>query len=169
MELNKKEIEKKFLIRYPSRKLLSSICERERSRIVQTYLLSEEGITARVRMREYWDRVKYTKTEKKMISFTSCFEDEKELSEAEYKKELKNADPMRKPIEKERLIIDFGGHTFEIDLYPFWNDRAIMEVELSSEDEKFEIPASVEIIKDVTEDKRYKNARLAQEIPYEVI
>ncbi len=169
MELNKKEIEKKFLIRYPSEDLLSLIDEKKRSRIVQTYLLSEEGITARVRMREYSEGVKYSKTEKKRISFISCFEDERELSEEEYKKELENADLKKNPIEKERLLLDFCGHTFEIDLYPFWNDRAIMEVELSAEDEAFEMPSSVEIIRDVTEDKRYKNARLALEIPYDII
>ncbi len=169
MEMNKKEIEKKFLIRYPSHEVLSLIDEGKRSRIVQTYLLSEEGITARVRMREYSDRIKYTRTEKKRISFISCYEDERELSEEEYKKELEKADPMRNPIEKVRLLLDFCGHTFEIDLYPFWNDRAVMEVELSDEDEAFELPPSIEVIKDVTEDKRYKNARLAKEIPYDDI
>lgn len=169
MELNKREIEKKFLIRYPSHEVLSLISEGKRSRIVQTYLLSEEGITARVRMREYSDRVKYTKTEKKRISFLSCFEDERTLTEAEYNKELEKADPKRNPIEKERLLLDFGGHTFEIDLYPFWDDRAVMEIELSAEDEAFEMPSSIEVIKDVTEDKRYKNARLAMEIPYDEI
>ncbi len=169
MEMKNKEIEKKFLIRYPSDELLSLIDEKKRSRIVQTYLLSDEGITARVRRREYSDRVEYTKTEKKRIDFISCFEDETELSEPEYKKELEKADQNRTPIEKERALLDFGGHTFEIDLYPFWNDRAIMEVELQNEDEAFEIPPSIEVIKDVTEDKRYKNARLAIEIPYDKI
>lgn len=169
MELNKKEIEKKFLIRYPSDEVLSLIDEGKRSRIVQTYLLSEEGITSRVRMREYFNGVKYTKTEKKRISFVSCFEDERTLTEAEYKKELEKADPKRNPIVKERLLLDFDGHTFEIDLYPFWDDRAIMEIELSAEDEAFENPPSIEVIKDVTEDKRYKNARLAIEIPYDEI
>ena len=124
MEMNKKEIEKKFLIRYPSNEVLSGIDEGKKSRIVQTYLRSEEGVTSRVRMREYSDRVKYTKTEKRRISFISCFENERELTEAEYKKELENADKSKNPIIKERLLLDFCGHTFEIDVYPFWEDRA---------------------------------------------
>ena len=169
MELNKKEIERKFLIKYPSEELLSLVDEKKRSRIVQTYLVSEDGITSRVRMREYSDGVKYTKTEKKRISFISCFEEERVLSEEEYEKELEKADRRRNPIEKQRLLLDFGGHTFEIDLYPFWNDRAIMEIELSAEDEAFELPSSVEIIRDVTEDVRYKNARIAIEIPKDEI
>ena len=169
MEMNKKEIEKKFLIRYPSNEVLSRIGEGKRSRIVQTYLCSEEGVTSRVRMREYSDRVKYTKTEKRRISFISCFEDERELTEAEYKKELENTDKAKNPIIKERLLLDFGGHTFEIDIYPFWDDRAIMEVELLSEEESFEIPSDIEVIRDVTEDRRYKNARLALEIPFDEI
>ncbi len=169
MEMNKKEIEKKFLIRYPSEEVLSLIDEKKRSRIIQTYFLSEEGITARVRMREYFDHVKYTKTEKKRISNISCFEDERELGESEYQNELEAADPKRNPIEKERLLLDFGGHIFEIDLYPFWKDRAIMEIELSEETEAFDLPPFIEVIKDVTEDKRYKNAKLALDIPYDEI
>ncbi len=165
MNLKNKEIEKKFLIEYPANDILSNIPPEDRSHIIQTYLLSEESITARVRLRRYKDTVRYYKTEKKHISDMSSYEDEKEISLSDYKSELKNADPKRCPIEKERLILRNGGHLFEIDIYPFWSDRAIMEVELQSEDEEFEIPNGIRILRDVTSDRRYKNAALAKEIP----
>ena len=126
-------------------------------------------ILSRIRLRRYADGVEYTKTEKMRISDMSCYEDERVISEAEYAAELKNADPERHPIEKERLLLRCEGHIFEIDLYPFWSDRAIMEVELLSEDEEYILPDGIEIIRDVTGDKRYKNARLAKEIPNELL
>ncbi|MEE0969387.1 MAG: hypothetical protein U0M06_08470 [Clostridia bacterium] len=165
MEEKNKETEKKFLIKYPCKELLCKIGAENRSHIVQTYLISEENISSRVRMRIYENVTKYFKTEKKQISDMTCFEDERELTEEEYISELKNADPDLNPVEKERLLIISGKHTFEIDIYPFWQDRAIMEVELTSEDEEFSVPKGIDIIKDVTGDARYKNISLAREIP----
>ena len=159
------ETEKKFLIKYPSAELFSSVRDEDRSFIVQTYLLSEKGVTSRVRSRKYADKTIYTKTEKRRVSDMTCFEDEWEISEEEYLLELKNADPERRPIEKERVLLYNGAHVFEVDIYPFWSDKAIMEVELGSEDEKFTIPQGIEVISDVTSDKRYKNAALAKSIP----
>lgn len=165
MDIQNKEIEKKFLIKYPDSEIIESIPENDKSRIIQTYLLAPKGFTLRVRSRTYESGVKYTKTIKKRINDMSCFEDEQEISEEEYYNELKKADPERKPIIKDRLLLRNGGHIFEIDIYPFWNDRAIMEVELSCENEEYTIPSGIEIIRDVTGDKRYKNTRLAKEIP----
>ena len=167
--MKKREIEKKFLIKYPSEALLASILPTDKSHIVQTYLISEKNVTARVRLRKFSDCTKYYKTLKMRISDMSAFEDEREISEAEYISELKNADPQRNSVEKERLLLREGNHVFEIDIYPFWSDRAVMEVELDSEDETFCIPKSIEVILDVTGDRRYKNAALAREIPMDEI
>ena len=51
-----------------------------------------------------------------------------------------------------------------MDVYPFWSDRAVLEVELESEDEAFDIPPFISVIKEVTGDKRYSNKALAKEI-----
>ena len=53
---------------------------------------------------------------------------------------------------------------FEIDVYPFWNDKAIMEIELRSENQEFSIPKSINVIKEVTDDDEYKNSSLAKNI-----
>ena len=47
-------------------------------------------------------------------------------------------------------------------MYPFWKDRAILEIELADEDEKIDFPEFIKVIKEVTDDERYKNASLAQ-------
>ncbi len=166
---NNLEIERKFLIRYPSESVLKTIPACDRSAIVQTYLEGEPGVTRRVRMRRYADGTKYYKTEKIRRTTLTCDEFEGEITKQEYETLLKSADRARRPVKKERLLLKSGTHTFEIDIYPFWGDRAVMEVELTSEDETFTVPSGIEIIKEVSDDKRYKNAALANEIPNDKI
>jgi CYTH domain-containing protein len=50
---------------------------------------------------------------------------------------------------------------FEIDIYPFWNDKAILEIELSDENTEIKFPKEINVIKEVTDDESYKNASLA--------
>lgn len=49
----------------------------------------------------------------------------------------------------------------EIDIYPFWKDKAILEIELSDEKEQFKLPPQINIIKEVTDDIYYKNSSIA--------
>ena len=49
----------------------------------------------------------------------------------------------------------------EIDIYEFWNDQAIMEIELESEDQVIDLPGFIEVIKEVTGDPAYYNGALA--------
>ena len=58
---------------------------------------------------------------------------------------------------------------FEIDVYPFWNDRAIMEIELDDEGQEIIFPPEIQIIREVTSDKRYTNSSLARQVPYDNI
>ena len=57
----------------------------------------------------------------------------------------------------------------EFDIYPFWEDRAIMEIELASEAEGAAIPDYVRIIRDVSADPAYKNRSLAEHVVFEAI
>jgi CYTH domain-containing protein len=54
---------------------------------------------------------------------------------------------------------------YELDIYPFWNDKAILEVELENENQNVDIPDFLELIEEVTNDNRYTNYSLAKEIP----
>lgn len=163
------ETERKFLIAYPDINLLLSQKGIETKEIVQTYLLSENGVTDRVRKVISNGTEFYVRTRKKRISDVSCFEEEKRITFEEYEKLLEKADKSLSAIIKTRHVFPFQDHIIEIDIYPFWNDRAILEVELTNETEAFGIPGFLSVIKEVTDDKRYKNARLAGEIPYDVI
>lgn len=162
------ECERKLLIRYPSPQMLLGMGA-EKSHIEQTYLLSKGGVSERVRRRIYEDKTIYVYTKKIRVNALSAKEYEREITEEEYKALLQRRDKSRAPILKERFVLPYGSHLLEIDLYPFWSRQAILEVELSREDEDFLLPKEIEVIRDVSDEKRYKNAALAQSIPKEEI
>ena len=94
----------------------------------------------RVRRLETNDKVRYIFTEKRNITDLANMEQEKELTEQEYKSLLEEADPMRKSLYKTRYRIPFAGHVCEVDVYPFWKKQAILEIELENADEAIEFP-----------------------------
>ncbi|MCD7865087.1 MAG: hypothetical protein LUG54_03575 [Clostridiales bacterium] len=71
------------------------------------------------------------------------------------------ADTTKRQIRKTRYCLTYMGQYFEIDVYPFWDDKAIAEIELSDENAEIIFPKQIRVIKDVTDDDSYKNASLA--------
>ena len=51
---------------------------------------------------------------------------------------------------------------FEEEIYPFWKDKAIMEIELSSEEQQVRFPPEIKVIREVTDDPSFKNIALAK-------
>lgn len=162
MNTNGMEIERKYMIAMPDRAFLEALDSTE---IVQTYLLSEKGATARVRKRGHKGEYVYTHTVKYKMSSMSRIEDEREISCEEYEQLLKRADPERNVIEKQRYCLEYMGKLWEIDVFPFWTDKAFMEIELASEGEHISFPPDITIIRELTDDGRYTNAALAKCIP----
>ena len=72
-----------------------------------------------------------------------------------------NADTTKRQVRKTRYCLTYDNQYFEIDIYPFWNDKAILEIELSEESEHIKIPKFIKVVKEVTDDDSYKNASLA--------
>ena len=160
------EIERKFLIRMPDIQWLETAAQA--ADIVQTYLeKGEKGLSSRVRRRSGKNGTVFTHTEKRHISSMRREEYEREISEEKYRQLLLLADSKRRPVEKRRYVLEYRGQNFEIDIYPFWSDRAIMEIELEDECQAVDFPPEIDIIKEVTEDKRYTNSSIAREIPVE--
>ena len=158
------EIERKYLIRMPDALLLATL---PFSGIEQIYILSPEGARERIRRRVYETGTVYTHTVKKSLSELSRVEREEEIDAAEYDALLSHADPSRRPLYKTRYLYRYEGQCFEIDVFPFWDDRALMELELSSETQEIRFPPAIEIIREVTGEKRYTNSAIAREIPRE--
>jgi len=156
------EIERKFLIEFPDIKWLESIPNCQKVEIIQTYLKSENDEEIRVRQRGYDGHYIYFQTIKRRVSDIKRIEIERRLSESEYIRLLMNADTAKRQIRKDRYCLTYENQYFEIDVYPFWEDKAILEIELSDEQADIIFPKQIRVIKEVTDDESYKNASLAK-------
>lgn len=156
------EIERKFLIEYPDIKWLESLPNCRKVDIIQTYLVSGNGDELRVRQRGENGSYICFKTRKRLIDGMKRVELEERLSQEEYMRLLMEADPAKRPIRKTRYCLTWDNQYFEIDVYPFWNDKAVAEIELSDENAPIRFPKELKIIREVTDDPAYKNAALAE-------
>lgn len=155
------EIERKYLIEYPDLKWLEANKACKKVEIIQTYLISNDHEERRVRQRGCNGHYVYFETIKRKLSDLKRVEVERRLSKEEYLELLMQADTSKKAIRKDRYCLTYEAQYFEIDVYPFWNHQAIMEIELSSEDEIINFPKEIKVIKEVTDDENYKNYALA--------
>lgn len=158
------EIERKYLIRMPDIGMLDGLCA-EKWDITQTYLLAAAGATERVRRIRDGAGERYFHTVKRRISALSCAENEEEITREAYEAFLLRRDSERRAIEKTRWRIPYEAHLMEIDAYPFWENAAVLEIELTGEDDSAAYPAWVEVLADVTADLRFKNVSLAKQLP----
>ena len=158
------EVERKFLITKPTEAELNELGA-VKIDIVQTYLTSKDGIERRVRQRGANGNYTYYYTEKQSVSNGTRIERERTITQSEYIDMLTQADTSKHTIVKSRYCFVYSGKYFELDVYPFWKDKAILEIELSSIDEKFDMPSNINILDDVTDKEEYKNASLAERTP----
>ncbi len=109
-----------------------------------------------------WRNYSYYETVKKPIDGMTRAEVERHLTQKEYLKRLQDADPAKRTIRKTRYRLMYEGQNFEIDLFPFWQDRALCEIELADEHAPVVLPPQLRLIREVTDDPAYSNAALAQ-------
>ena len=163
------EIERKFLIYYPNIKELENKPNCTKVDIVQTYLKSENDSERRIRARGVDGDYMYYLTEKRKVSDIKRVEVERRLTKDEYFTLLMEADTRLHSIHKTRYCLTENNQYFEIDIYPEWDKQAIMEVELSNEDDEIKFPQFIDVLKEVTDDDKYKNASMAKEMPKQLV
>lgn len=156
------EIERKYLIEYPDINWLESNPYCKRIEIIQIYLYSPNGDEIRIRQRGINGNYIYFQTIKRKISGIKRVEVERRLSQDEFLKLMMDADTSKKQIRKTRYCLTYKDQYFEIDVYPFWKDKAIAEIEINDVDSPIEFPEQIKVIKEVTEDQSYKNIHLAE-------
>ena len=159
------ETERKFLIRYPDTDMLLSMEGCACVQIEQVYLLNDSDNSdeeRRIRHTVTNSEDRYYLTVKSRGDGFVRREDERGISRDEYVSLSTLADPLRQPIRKTRYKLPYNGRRVEIDIYPFWSDRAIAEVELDSPDEELTLPPFITVIKEVTFEPEYKNSALAR-------
>jgi CYTH domain-containing protein len=128
--------------------------------IVQTYLWIKPDSELRVRARCHNDKWSFFRTHKQGSGIKRP-EDDRGISEDDYHSAI-NAAQDPKSLTKKRYVFWYENQCFEVDVYPWIDDMAVMEVELKSEDQAIEFPNFIDIIKEVTGDKHYSNATIAQ-------
>lgn len=149
------EIERKFLILRPEDHILSRF---NSSKIEQSYLIHN----GRVRARTTNGDTVYTHTVKTAVTNVTRIENEREVTAVEYEQLLKNADPQRRTVKKTRYIIPFSGLDFELDDFGAEYTHALLEIELESEDQDFVLPDFITVVREVTEEKEYRNSVIAK-------
>lgn len=150
------EIERKFLVKNNSFIDLAVA----KNRIVQGYLNSNPERTVRIRIKG--DKGYLTIKGKGNESGMSRLEWETEIALAEAEKLLPLCETGT--IDKIRYEVPSGKHCYEIDIFSGENQGLVLaEIELTDENETFEIPAWLG--EEVTGDERYYNAYLSHH-PY---
>ena len=162
------EIERKYVIKMPSSEQMSVMEGYVATPISQIYLPSADGETRRVRRRIYPDRTVYIETRKIRVDSMSSTEIEREISREEFLSLASSPLSGTIPVEKVRHSFAYRGQLFEIDIYPQWIRTAIMETELPSRETEVEMPAFINIIKEVTGIKAYSNASMSRVFPEEL-
>lgn len=153
------EIERKFLVEFPD---IADLNLKKKVEIYQTYLQNEdEEIQRRVRRITIDGLVTYTYTEKLFITPVTRREMEYDIDKTEYERLIVQARDDCAPIEKIRYCFEYENQLFELDTYPFSNDMAILELELSEPEQHISFPDNIKIIKEVTGDSCYANAAIA--------
>ncbi|MBR2724953.1 MAG: CYTH domain-containing protein [Ruminococcus sp.] len=168
------EIEYKYLIRFPNIEVLKIQPEYKCEEMTQLYLelpkgMSEHGTRCRIRSVTDENGARYIRTFKESITDMTRIEIEDEISKEEFDSLSRFIREGYAPIKKHRHSFSLFGFVYEVDVFPFWEDRAYLEVEVDSEKTQPPIPEFIHIIKDVTADKRYRNTALAQKIITEEI
>lgn len=153
------ETERKFLIKKPSiEDITANNCVK--SNIVQTYLKRlDPEVERRVRQRGTDGEFSYYYTEKKKISECSRDEVERRISQKEYIALLVEGIAT---VRKDRYCFFYENQYFELDIYPDWENEAILEIELTEEGQEVKLPDWLSVIKEVTGDDNYSNASLAK-------
>lgn len=156
------ETERKYLIVFPDLKRLEKMPNCTKVEIIQTYLRTGvPGEEVRIRQRGSDGHYIYFKTHKRQAAYGKRIEIETRLSQEEYLGLMMDADPGCRQIRKTRYCLSANGMYYEIDIYPSLRDKAILEVELRSMEDKVVIPKYLKVIKEVTGEEAWLNHSLA--------
>ena len=146
------EIERKFLVSGEFKSLATKALT-----IKQGNLCPKAGRTGRERLRD--NQGVLTIKGRSDAAGLSRFEWEKEISAQDAESLLLLCEPGI--VDKTRYLVDFAGHTFEVDEFHGENQGLVMaELELVSEDEPYQRPEWLG--EEVTGDRRYYNAYLSK-------
>lgn len=163
-----KEIEKKFLIRKPTQEQIDNLGCISTTNIIQTYLKNNNSCERRIRQRGNNENgFSFYYTEKTELGKGERIEKENRITPDEYLKLLTEADTSLHQISKTRYCFVYENQYFEMDIYPFDDEYAILEIELNDINEEIKLPP-LTFIKEVTDDLTFRNFHLAKSLTFNI-
>ena len=151
---------RKYLISMPDMETLAERYAVVPIDMVQTYLcMTNPCIERRVRRQKHGGDYMYFYTVKHIRPDGTKWDTEKPITEKDYNRYLLEADPELQSVDKTKYRFVYDSCRFEIDVYPFSADKAVMF--RYSENDEAAIPPEIRVIREVTGDPDYKNKQLA--------
>ncbi len=128
--------------------------------MMQNYLVeTNPSIERRIRRQKNGPDYLYFYTEKHKMPDETYWDTERPISRKEYERYLLEADPALREVHKVKYRFNHGRSHFEIDVYPFSKDKAVMFC--YSDSDEVNIPPEIQILQEVTGNLNYKNKTLA--------
>ena len=153
----------KYLIAMPDVARLQKDYAASAIDMMQTYLVgTQPNVVRRIRQQRNGKEYLYFYTEKRYAD-KDAWETEKPITQKEYVQYLMEADTALHAVHKTKYRFCVDGRRFEIDIYPFSKDRAILRAELPQSEQSPELPQGITLVREVTGDPAYKNSRLARD------
>ena len=121
----------------------------------------------RVRQRGSHGSYIYVKTTVQQTADGHFLETEQRLTKDEYLSLLMDADTSLRQIRKNRYCLTENNLYFEIDVYPFWKQQALLEIQVIDPHQHIAFPPFLSILRDVTHNSAYKSYGISQHIPPE--
>jgi predicted ATPase/CYTH domain-containing protein len=130
--------------------------------ILQHYLKSPEGIEKRIRRREKDGNTIFYYSEATQLTPNTRIKRDRIISEKQYTDYSVEINHQLNIVDKERYGFIEKSRFFKLDIFAFDKTKALLSVQIPSENEEVIIPEYFNVIKDVTDDINYKNYYLAK-------
>ena len=151
----------KYLIAMPDLSLIVKKYNAATLDMMQTYLHeTNPQIERRIRQQKNGTEYLYFYTEKHTMPDNTKWDTEKPISQKEYIQYLMEGDMSLHAVHKIKYRFTYGDQRFEIDVYPFSQDKAIMF--RYAESEEAALPPEITVLREVTGEPEYKNKQLAK-------
>ena len=160
------EIERKFLLRRmpdPADPRLRSV-PIEKIAIEQMYLLPRDGAQLRIRRRSQGDSATFYKTRKVPVGPRTRHETESFIDPVEYLHLQALRDPQTGVIRKNRYCFPYRHQYFELDQFKNPEDLVLLEIELTEENDRLELPDFLDVEREVTDESEFENYAIARRI-----
>lgn len=156
--------QEKIIVKKPDINYLMTKKAQKRS-IIQIYLKSNGKEERRIRMMGDGNNFVYYLTRKGIGNYNDY--QEKSISKDVYDALMLEMDTERKPIIKERWYFSEGDTYYNLDVYPSWENYAVVEIRGSKENVDVSLPIGIEEVRNVTGNIRFSNYAFSKYFPTE--